>query len=1132
MEISRKYAVYKVRHMTLDTTLALKVLPHDFTENAEMLTRFYREARLMARLKHPNIVQVLDIDRDEALNFHYFVMEFIQGKTLRQYLRDKGSLPLAEVLQIAGQVAKALVYAHTQIPSVIHRDVKPANIMIEDHTSRVVVMDFGIAKEIGQSDATRTGSIMGTMKYCAPEQMRRETVDGAADIYALGMVMYEAYTGRQFFAGLDEAAIVGRVLYEPREHIADFSPETPPVFTAVVTKAIAKSRERRYQTAEQLLRDLEQCRAALEAGTLGQLSLAGLEYTNPLPAQAELEDIEYRLLRLKGERDQRLATTLKQQVQEARERAAAAAATRRASTVWQQAVAHEERGQTYFQRREYQQAHEAYQEALPLFTQAYETSQTTVTFRQAEQARAAAETSRREAERTTAREPARTPYQRALASQARADALWEQQAYRDAAQVYAEARQSFDDARASVPQQTHKQDVHTARVSPAQTKDLASPLAAPPSTQDDVDEDQWEIGEEKNMERQSPPPKATVPPRTSRIPSALIGLGAVAVVGIALWRTGLFPFVAKAPPVLTRVEPLAETPQVSEGEELTFAAEATGAPPLRYTWTLEEQPVSQQERWSYRPAAGEETGRAKRVRLRITDANGRQVEKAWRVTVTRANQPPQLLSFAPTPDTIELADGTTQKFQIEASDPEGEPLVYTWTLDGTEAGTQSSFEWKARGEGGHQLRAAVRDQKGFSASREWQVAVLPPPQPEKPQVVKNAPPQITRADPESRVVVAPEGTTLTFSTAASDPDGDTLTYEWSVDGKKVSRAGASASPTLSWKAQGAGNHQVRAVVGDRGGLTVAQEWQVAVLAPSTSPTPPPPPEPPTPAPMKNAPPEITVRVPDESAVKVAEGATVTLSATAIDPDGEELLYEWLVNGKRVATDATFSFTGESPGARRVEVRVTDPRGGKVNARWDIQVEARPPTPRLVMFTPHESRHVLYDHLSRFFAVEVEVPGVPEPDLRYEWKMNGTPVAGHELFEFKNQPVGTHRVEVAVLSAAGERVTHLWTVQVRPDEADRPSIWAPRLEIVELDNALSKDKKTVTVSGTVRNIDEERTADTVIVWVSAIGAQGEAIARRMTLPSPQPLAPGQAATFRLQFANHEDMSDFRVEVLSK
>ena len=143
--------VYKVRHTALDTTLALKVLPRDLTENPEMVTRFYREARVMARLTHPNIVRVLDIDRDDTLDFHFFVMEYLQGKTLSQYLREKGPLPLPEVLDITSQVARALAYAHNHKPPVIHRDIKPANIMIENGSGRVVVMDFGIAKELGDN---------------------------------------------------------------------------------------------------------------------------------------------------------------------------------------------------------------------------------------------------------------------------------------------------------------------------------------------------------------------------------------------------------------------------------------------------------------------------------------------------------------------------------------------------------------------------------------------------------------------------------------------------------------------------------------------------------------------------------------------------------------------------------------------------------------------------------------------------------------------------------------------------------------------------------------------------------------------------------------------------------------------
>ena len=219
--ISRKYevigqlgrggmgVVYKVRHTALETIHALKVLPSDLMENEEMVSRFYREARVMARLSHSNIVRVLDIDRDEELNFYYFVMEYVQGKTLSQYVREKGVLSLPEVLEISQQVASALEYSHNHKPPVIHRDIKPANIMIEEKSGRAVVMDFGIAKELGEQEMTKTGVMIGTLKYCSPEQMRHEPLDGRADIYSLGMVVYEMYTGNQFFAGMDEHAIFG-----------------------------------------------------------------------------------------------------------------------------------------------------------------------------------------------------------------------------------------------------------------------------------------------------------------------------------------------------------------------------------------------------------------------------------------------------------------------------------------------------------------------------------------------------------------------------------------------------------------------------------------------------------------------------------------------------------------------------------------------------------------------------------------------------------------------------------------------------------------------------------------------------------------------------------------------------------
>jgi serine/threonine protein kinase len=194
--ISRKYeelgqlgqggqgVVYKVRHVEHKTILALKALPAFLLEDPDMVSRFEQESALMTRLQHRNIARVLGTGRDDALNLSYFVMEYIQGRTLKQYVYEKGLLPLPEVLEIARQVASALDYAHNQTPPVIHRDIKPTNIMIEDHTGRAVVLDFGIAKELddGEGMRTKTGVMMGTWKYCSPEQLRHEPLSGSADV--------------------------------------------------------------------------------------------------------------------------------------------------------------------------------------------------------------------------------------------------------------------------------------------------------------------------------------------------------------------------------------------------------------------------------------------------------------------------------------------------------------------------------------------------------------------------------------------------------------------------------------------------------------------------------------------------------------------------------------------------------------------------------------------------------------------------------------------------------------------------------------------------------------------------------------------------------------------------------------
>jgi serine/threonine-protein kinase len=256
--------VYKVRHRGLETELALKVLARELGEDPDAHLRFQREARVVARLEHPNIVRVLDIDRDPQRDMAYIVMELIDGVTVEQRLRAAGALPLIEALEVAIQVGRALAHAHAHTPPIVHRDVKPANIMLEAGSGRAVVMDFGIAKEVGDGDVTRTGQTMGTVKYSPPEQIRGEPLTPKADVYALGMVLYELVTGRQVFAGMEKAAIVGRLLYEPDEIVPAFDPETPPALQALIQRAIAKSADARPEMTA-LVAGLERYRHDLTA---------------------------------------------------------------------------------------------------------------------------------------------------------------------------------------------------------------------------------------------------------------------------------------------------------------------------------------------------------------------------------------------------------------------------------------------------------------------------------------------------------------------------------------------------------------------------------------------------------------------------------------------------------------------------------------------------------------------------------------------------------------------------------------------------------------------------------------------------------------------------------------------------
>jgi hypothetical protein len=185
------------------------------------------------------------------------------------------------------------------------------------------------------------------------------------------------------------------------------------------------------------------------------------------------------------------------------------------------------------------------------------------------------------------------------------------------------------------------------------------------------------------------------------------------------------------------------------------------------------------------------------------------------------------------------------------------------------------------------------------------------------------------------------------------------------------------------------------------------------------------------------------------------------------------------------------------------------------------------TPRVVMFTPPGGRFVLFRHQSKLFGVEVEGPGTVEPTLRYQWKLDGQPVSEQDLFEFQGWPVGSHEIAVTVTTSSGRSVNQRWRVEVREDEGVDP-MWPARVKVETVeDTVVDTTQKQLTVTGKVRNIDE-RSADNIVVRITAFDQNKQPVARRWVLPTPQPLGPHQVGKFQASMPNLASIDHFRVE----
>jgi serine/threonine-protein kinase len=285
--------VYKAHDRMLEETVAIKVLRNEFVGTPEMAKRFRHEIKLARRVSHRNVCRIHEYGEDGGLR--YISMEYLEGMDLKQVLRDKGGLPSDEAFAVAIQLAEGLQAIHEV--GIIHRDLKTPNIM-RDGKGVIRLMDFGIAKEgsdLGSGSFTTTGQIMGTPEYMSPEQGRGEKIDFRSDIYALGVVNYEMFTGQVPFRGDTPVATIFKHIQDPVPLEGGAASRIPAPVVPVLRKALAKDRAARFASAGEMADALRQARAA--AATSPQVAPPGpgvgagsaaVTPTTPSPSQSSL----------------------------------------------------------------------------------------------------------------------------------------------------------------------------------------------------------------------------------------------------------------------------------------------------------------------------------------------------------------------------------------------------------------------------------------------------------------------------------------------------------------------------------------------------------------------------------------------------------------------------------------------------------------------------------------------------------------------------------------------------------------------------------------------------------------------------------------------------------------------------
>ncbi|MDX8380382.1 MAG: serine/threonine-protein kinase [Gallionella sp.] len=252
--------VYKARDPLIDRVVAIKTINLGLAqeEKEEYEARFYQEAKAAGRLNHPNIVTIYDVGK--CGDIAYIAMEFLEGCELRDFMRDKKSISIGQILDIVAQLASGLAYAHEY--GIVHRDIKPSNIMLI-RDGYVKITDFGIARMASSAVRTQTGMVLGSPKYMSPEQVMGKVIDPRSDIFSLGVMLYEMLTGAPPFVGDNVNAIMFQTLNTLPLGPSKLNSDVPGMLDFIVAKALAKERDNRYQNASDFATDLRACRETL-----------------------------------------------------------------------------------------------------------------------------------------------------------------------------------------------------------------------------------------------------------------------------------------------------------------------------------------------------------------------------------------------------------------------------------------------------------------------------------------------------------------------------------------------------------------------------------------------------------------------------------------------------------------------------------------------------------------------------------------------------------------------------------------------------------------------------------------------------------------------------------------------------